>query len=478
MRIADSGYPMLGEELSMITSMRKLLAVLMSQVPTVLTLAVLAGVFWWGYRWEWKIPSLPQLMSLAGNKSGAEKKQEDQHDDKPLVTEVTIRVTRSEEKGEDKPLPLLTLPSEEALTIAGVKTAPVLRRMIGEYVTGQGEIDFDQNHYAHLSTRASGTAASIHKHKGDQVKKGDVLALIACPELASIKFNLQQTLLLVETRRRLHNRLQAAAAANSGQTLDTAEASLREANIRLSNEVQSLQNLGLSIKTEELLKRSDAEIANRLRTLGIPDTLLQRLDRSTLTSNLLPMYAPFDGVVINRDIVIGEVVSPSTPQFVLADLRHLWILLHVRLEDAHKLKEDQEVIFHLDGADRDAPPARITFISPEVDKATRTVVAQADVPNPQGDLRPRTFGSARILVGKNERLTVPNDALQFDGSSHVIFVRGSSPTEFQPVRVQLGPRHDDFTEILSGIEAGQHVAAAGSHVLLSAMLKERIEGDD
>jgi cobalt-zinc-cadmium efflux system membrane fusion protein len=144
------------------------------------------------------------------------------------------------------------------------------------------------------------------------------------------------------------------------------------------------------------------------------------------------------------------------------------------------LKEGQDVIFHLDGADVDAPLAKIVWVSPEVDEKTRTVVVRAEVPNREGNLRPRTFGSARIVVARNKRLTVPNEALQFDGQSHLVFVQKESPTKFQPVRVTLGPRHElgKFTEIVSGVEAGQTIAVAGSHVLLSVMLKGRIEGDD
>jgi cobalt-zinc-cadmium efflux system membrane fusion protein len=466
---------------------------ILARVPAVLTFAALGGVLWWGYKFDWKIPRLPVL--LGQKESTSEEKKEEENkasaDKPPPPVQVLFTLHRQDDpsKGSaDKQLPSIELPSEEALTTAGIQTATVERQSVPEYVTAHGEVDFDQNHYAHLSARASGTAWSVHKRAGDQVKQGDVLALIACPQLAQLKFDLQQTLVLVQIRKRIYERLKSTGRATAGQALDDAESSLREANIRLSNERQSLQNLGLTIHAEELTSlndeqvaarlRNDEQVAARLRTLGIPDSLLQRLDARTLTNNLLPMYAPFDGVVVKRDIVIGEVVGPSTPQFVLADLRGLWIMLHVRLEDAHKLADNQDVTFHLDGADVDAPPAKVTWVSPEVDEKTRTVVVRAEVPNPKGDLRPRTFGSARILVARNERLTVPNEALQFDGQSHLVFVRGKSSTEFQPVRVMLGPRHEKFTEIVSGVEAGQDIAIAGSHVLLSVMLKDRIEGDD
>jgi membrane fusion protein, heavy metal efflux system len=226
---------------------------------------------------------------------------------------------------------------------------------------------------------------------------------------------------------------------------------------------------------------SDEQVAARLRTLGIPDSLLQGLDESSLTNNLLPMYAPFDGMVIKRDIVKGEIVDPTKPQFVLADLSRLWICLHLHLEDVGRLKVGQEVAFHLDGPNEDAPPAKIVWISAAVDEQTRTVPVRADVANPQGRLRPNTFGDARILVGRQKRLIVPNEALQFDGTSYLVFVRGErseSATEYLPRRVQLGPRHEEFTVVLSGVEAGQTIATSGSHVLLSEMLRERIGGDD
>ncbi|MGH7224348.1 MAG: hypothetical protein ACRELF_14050, partial [Gemmataceae bacterium] len=110
-----------------------------------------------------------------------------------------------------------------------------------------------------------------------------------------------------------------------------------------------------------------------------------------------------------------------------------------------------------------------------------------DVDNPKGRLRPNTFGDARILVRKEKHLLVPTAALQFDGISYVVFARGASETEFQPLRVKLGPRprrvtlvpfQEDFTVVLSGVKAGQRIAISGTQLLLSEMQKERIAGED
>ncbi len=210
-----------------------------------------------------------------------------------------------------------------------------------------------------------------------------------------------------------------------------------------------------------------------------PTTLLQQFDRDALTSNLLPMVAPFDGVVVKRDIVIGEIVNTTTPQFVLADLSRLWIMLHVRQEDIRKVKVDQKVAFHLEGANEDAPLAKIELHQRRTGREdAHGDRARATCPIRDGRLRPHTFGTARILVRQVKQLIVPNEALQFDGKSHLVFGRGESATEFQPLRVKLGSRHDNFTEIVSGVEPGQRIATTGSHVLLSELLKKRIGGED
>lgn len=431
--------------------LRNVASRLLDLVPTVVALVVLGAVAWWGYQ---------------------------------MLTEKTEETTQGKEEEKTEPesdqkiLPLVKLASEEVLKTAGIETVSAEERLIGAYVEAHGDIDFDQNHYAHLSTRARGTAWSVHKNYGDKVRKGEVLALIAAPEVAQLKFDLQQTLLTVQTRDKIFERLKRSGPGTAQKERDSAEAALREARINLSKDQQSLQNLGLTVSIAELARMSDEQVAVRLRTLGIPDSLLQELDANTLTSNLLPMYAPFDSVVIKRDIVIGEVVNPGTPQFVLADVSQLWIMLHVHQEDVGKLRYGQEVFFRVDATKEDAPPAKITWISDEVDEKTRTVLVRADVANPKGWLRPNAFGDGRILVRQEKRVIVPNAALQFDGSSYLVFARGESATEFQPLRVTLGPRHKDFTVVLSGLRAGQTIAAAGTHVLLSEMRKDRIGGED
>jgi cobalt-zinc-cadmium efflux system membrane fusion protein len=113
-----------------------------------------------------------------------------------------------------------------------------------------------------------------------------------------------------------------------------------------------------------------------------------------------------------------------------------------------------------------------------VDGKTRTVRARATVPNPDGRLRPRTFGTGRVLVKPIPKtVAVPDAAIQWEAGKAMVFVRQSA-TEYLPKVVALGVRQDGYTQVLEGVQPGDEVVTTGSHVLRSEMLKDRIGGED
>jgi len=222
--------------------------------------------------------------------------------------------------------------------------------------------------------------------------------------------------------------------------------------------------------------------------------------------NLLPIVAPFDGRVIRSDLVPGEAAAPGQGAFVVADTRKLWVMVDVRQEDADRLAAGQRVTFEA-RATRQRVGGTLQWVSPEVDPKTRTVRARAEVDNADGRLRPATFGTARVRLGEVQAVTVPDDALQWDGRSYRVFVRVDAKT-YEPRLVLPGHRAGGRTEVidpravlgagllgqrglpaalwiatgreaLQGVQPGEAVATTGSHVLKSEMFKGRIasEGD-
>lgn len=441
------------------TRLPAIVTTLLRQVPTLLTFVALAGLAWWGHTHDW---SIPKPSALFGKAEDEEKKEPDKKEG-----------GESEDKKLLKPV---KLDSPEAAEKAGFEFAKVEERPMGEYVTAMGEVAYNPRRIAHLAPRANGTIWGVEKQAGDSIKKGDVLAVVSSADLARLKTDLQQALLQVEVRNRSLELLHTISSAPERQIRE-AELLLREARVRLSGDQQALLNLGLPVRVEELTGLPDEEVARRLARLGLPDEIVARAGLGRLPANLLPMYAPFDGLVIHHEAVLGEVVTTTQPQFTVADVSTLMILLNLRVEDANRVAKGQEVAFRADGAAYEAR-GPLGWVSAEVDEKTRTVRARATVPNPDGRLRPRTFGTGRVLVKPIPRaVAVPDAAIQREAGKAMVFVRQSA-TEYLPKVVTLGARQDGYTQVLTGVQPGEEVVTTGSHVLRSEMLKDRIEGGD
>jgi cobalt-zinc-cadmium efflux system membrane fusion protein len=452
-----------------------------------LTLGLLGGLALWGSLNDWKLP-------WSSKESAAS--------DDPL-SEVRV-ISDSTDSGENGRR--IEFPSAEAVTKAGIRVEPVQVRRMVRYITANGMVDYDPARYARLTARASGSVWRVEKEIGDTVHKGDVLALIDATEVGQAKADLMQSLTQVDLRGLTVERLEAAhkRGAVSEQSLREAQAALSEARIRLSNDHQRLLNFGLPVRLDDLTKVPHDQLAKQLRLLGLPEDIRKQLDTETLTANLLPLTAPFDGVVVQRTAATGEIIEKNQPKimFVLADVRHLHVDLDVNPEDMGLVRAGMEVTFTptymlqkseirnpksekrgdsnygSETPDFTCVTAKVSHISPEVDEKTRRVKVHAEFDNSDGRLRPNDFGIGRIFIREEPNaLVVPSEAVQSDGGSSVVFVLTSDNKSFTVRPVHTGLRDGNVIEV-RGVQAGEKVATTGGFALLSELLKERIVGGD
>ncbi len=373
--------------------------------------------------------------------------------------------------------------SKEVVERVGVEVAPAWRSPVVEFIAANGEITYDQTRVARLSTRVPGTAAWVGKGVGDPVKKGDVLALIDAAEVGRAKAEFLQAVALLGQKARAWEIVEDLIKSGTyrrgaGQELD-AKAALRDAEIRLASAEQALLNLGFPVKADELRALSAQELRGRLQFLGLPDEIVKSPALTTPTSNLFPVRATLDGVVVTREVVAGEVVDTSKPLFVVADVSRMWLTLDVRHEDTKRLALGQPVRFRLGGGVKEKEiDGKLAWISTAVDEKTRTVKVRADLPNPEGRLRAYTFGTGKIVLREEKgAIVVPNDAVQWEGCCHVVFVRDKdflkegSPKVFHVREVRVGVKDDQNTEVIAGVLPGEIVAAKGSGVLRAELLK-------
>ncbi len=198
-----------------------------------------------------------------------------------------------------------------------------------------------------------------------------MLAIIDAVDVGRAKADLQAALAQERLQQRINERQQSLAqkGITAKRQAETAETEFSEARIRVLAAEQALINLGLPVSSNELRGSTDDELAVTLRFLGLPQSLVSRLDPTTTTSNLIPVTASFDGVVVRREIVSGEVVDTSKVLFEVADTSRMWLILNVRLEDAKYISVGQKLVFIPDG-DSDEVTVNVSWKSTTADQKT------------------------------------------------------------------------------------------------------------
>jgi multidrug efflux pump subunit AcrA (membrane-fusion protein) len=384
--------------------------------------------------------------------------------------------------------------SKEAMERTGIELVPVEERPMVSELVASGVVQYDQRHIAQLSARVPGSVWRVEKHLGDTVKKGDVLLVIESREVGRLKADFLNAMVDHEARLEQMKILEEVKGAVMGRQLREAKSALREARNHLHNAEQALVNLGLDVSIADYEPLDDDARAARIRTAGLPESLLGVIDPDHVTSNLVPLRAPFDGIVIGRDAVVGEVIDPTEPIFEVADVSTMWVVLNISKEDAGRVALGQRVRFRPDGT-TDEYQSRIAWISTEVNEETRTLEVRAEISGgpvttavaspgdrlkPNG-LRANTFGNGRIEVDRRgTAIVVPRSSVQWDGSRWVVFVPTGEST-FAARPVSPGFQQGDSIEIMCDFATGgtpTHVVGAGSHVLKSQILLERMEAGE
>jgi cobalt-zinc-cadmium efflux system membrane fusion protein len=363
--------------------------------------------------------------------------------------------------------------SAASIEKAGVKLGSVVERPMGDTLTANAEIDYDRTRLAQVSSRASGVAWWVGKEVGDRVSRGEVLALVDSADIGRAKAELLQAAADRHVRTQARERTRSLILDNIGSqaNLQEKEAAFREAEIRLFIARQTLINLGFVLSPDG---PSDIPNERELLFLGVPQNIREKLDASNTTANLLPITAPLDGVVTARNIVAGEVVETSKPLFVVADTSRMWVMIDVPQSLANRVALGQRVRFRAEPKSDNAVLGTIAWISTAVEEQTRTVKVRADMDNAEGRLLASMFGQAAITIRESPTATaVPDEAVQWEGCCHVVFVRLTDEI-FQPRKIKVGARSGGFTEVLVGVLPGEVVAATGSHVLKSEILESNL----
>lgn len=200
---------------------------------------------------------------------------------------------------------------------------------------------------------------------------------------------------------------------------------------------------------------------------------------ATVESNdslqVYPVKSPTAGLVITRNASVGEFAG-DTPLFLVANTSNLWAELFVFSKDGERLQPGQKV--HIQCLDDGmTSESTISVVLPTTEASSQTMVARATIDNPQNHWRSgMNIRADVVLAEKQVPLAVKTDAIQRLEGNDVVFVElPNEPNTYKAQPVEIGVSDETWTEIRSGISAGQRYVAKNSFVVKAEIGKAGAE---
>lgn len=179
--------------------------------------------------------------------------------------------------------------------------------------------------------------------------------------------------------------------------------------------------------------------------------------------------APFAGVLGIRQVNLGQYLNPGAPIVPLQSMDPIYAEFALPQQHLETIKTGRKVRLTASGLSGEEFTGEITAIDARVDEATRNVMMQTTVANPDHKLRPGMFVNVEVLLDtQDDILAVPSSAISYApyGDSIYVVKDGQGP-DGQPAKivqqqiVRLGPARGDLVTITKGVSPGDEVVSAG-----------------
>lgn len=306
----------------------------------------------------------------------------------------------------------------------GIRTEPVTKGPLHRVIRSVGVIDYNETALADVTTKFKGWIEKLYVDStGQQVHKGDPLFEIYSPELWSAQ---NEYLLALK------------------------------------------QPGNSSLKTSAVTK---------LKYYDISDEQIAEIEKSGQATKTLRVYAPIDGVVVEKMVVAGQMVEAGMKLYRLADLSLVWVQSQIYEQDLSFVRLGQEASVSLSYMPETKFRGRVTYIYPTVDDKTRTAKIRMEFHNPGLLLKPGMFATVELSAELSpSTLLVPDSAVLRSGEKNTVFL-ALEGGKFEPRVVVLGPRSENNKyQVLSGLKEGERVVTSGQFMLDSeSQLRDAIQ---
>ena len=347
-------------------------------------------------------------------------------------------------KMESKPKPqheaAHVMMDDDQVRASGIAIAAAGAVQIASVVQFPGEVQLNDDRTVHVVPRVPGIAEAVLVNTGQNVRKGQTLAVFSSQVISEQRSALQSAqkrqsfaLTVYEREKKLWEQK-----ITAEQDFLQAQVALREAEIAVENAQQKLNALGVT---------------------GGSGTGLNRFE----------LRAPYDGLVVERKLSVGEAVKEDTPIMTISDMSAVWVEVSIPAKDLPLMRVGAKVLVRATAFDAKAT-GTVAFVGALVGEQTRMARARIVLANPQGAWRPGLFVNVEVNSANLQvPVAVESEAIQTLGNRQVVFVREEK--RFVPRSVKLGISDGKYIEVLEGLPPGTRYAAQGSYIIKSELTK-------
>lgn len=306
----------------------------------------------------------------------------------------------------------------EALALAQVQTIVVGGMQAKKELVLSGKLQADERESASLTAKFPGRIEKLFvTFTGEQVKAGQRIATIYSPELL------------------------------------TAQKELLEAS-----------------KTKATFPQLYQASKDKLSLWKLSAVQIAEIERSGQVKERMDIFADQSGIVLQKNVSVGDYVSMGAVLFTVTNLNSLWLLLDVYESDLPFVALGDEIQFTVAGKPGETLNAKVTFVDPLINANTRAASVRAEIRNVDNTLKPEMFVTARVqtrTTGSLAEVMVPRTAVLWSGKRSIVYVKvpNASLPEFVMREVTLGNRLGENYQIASGLKAGEEIVSYGAFAL-------------
>jgi HlyD family secretion protein len=361
-------------------------------------------------------------------------------------------------------------------TIDASKLARVERGDLARSVVATGKVQPLTK--VEVKSKASGLVKQIFVHYGDAVKQGQVLVDLDKEELQArvreAKASLLAAQAALESADAAHARNQVEAEGADLPFLKLAMGRARELNREgliaksLLEDAEKAYQVALNKQTVALrnVAVTRAEVARAKAQVAQSQAALERAEEDLRNATLV---SPMDGLVLSRNVEVGDAVSSilvlgsqATLIMTLGDVSSVYVLGKVDEADIGRVYLGQRARIVVESFKDKKYEGRVTKISPlgvEKDNVT-TFEVRASIQNPDGELKANMSANAEIILEEKKGiLIVPEAAVIYDKDRNTSLEvpNPKSETGKSKIAVKLGISNGVKTELIDGLKEGDKV---------------------